>query len=99
MSGNDTNAKGTTMNATASKTGEWTKHGEWTTMTGPWYRHESGRVAVSGHYGVVGDNMRGWRKTRFYDVLVIDSDKRPTVVRSCRTIAVAKAAAEKIIIG
>lgn len=75
----------------------WTKHGDWDSMTGPWYRHSTNRVGVSGSYGTVGDNMRGWRKTRFYHVVRIAADGSVTTVRSCRSVKVAKAAAEKIL--
>jgi hypothetical protein len=74
---------------------QWTKTGDWTPGSGPWYRHESGRVAVSGHYGTIGDNLRGWRKTRFYDVVLIGEDGTITYGRSCRTAKAAKEAAEK----
>jgi len=75
----------------------WAKHGEWTPSSGPWYRHSSGRVAVSGHYGTTGDNIRGWRKTRFYDVVVIAEDGTVSYGRSCRNVATAKAEAEKVL--
>ena len=80
---------------TTSTKNQWTKTGDWTPGSGPWYRHESGRVAVSGHYGTVGDNHRGWRKTRFYDVVLIGVDGAITYGRSCRTAKAAKEAAEK----
>jgi hypothetical protein len=95
MTRNDNNTKGTKMNATLNH--QWTKTGDWTPASGPWYRHESGRVAVSGHYGTVGDNMRGWRKTRFYDVLLIGEGGKVTYGRSCRTAKVAKEAALKLL--
>ena len=96
MNGNDNNTKGTKMNATKAASA-WSKHGDWTPASGPWYRHASGRVAVSGHYGTIGDNMRGWKKVRFYDVVVIGEDGKVAYGRSCRSVKVAKAAAEKAI--
>jgi hypothetical protein len=79
----------------STKSRQWTKTGDWTSVSGPWYRHESGRVAVSGHYGTVGDNLRGRRKTRFYAVALIADDGTITYGRSCRTAKTAKEAAEK----
>lgn len=73
----------------------WTKHDEWTPGSGPWYRHASGKVAVSGSWGTIGDNLRGWRKTRFYDVVVINADGTTSRGRSCRSVKIAKEAAEK----
>jgi hypothetical protein len=81
------------MNATMNQ--QWTKTGKWTPHCGPHYRHESGRVAISGDYGVVGDNVRGWKKTRFYNVVVIDANGKVTFGRSCRSLKVAKGAALK----
>lgn len=75
----------------------WTKHGEWTPGSGPWYRHQSGKVAVSGHYGTTGDNIRGWKKTRFYDVVIIAADGTISYGRSCLNVAAAKGAAEKLL--
>lgn len=80
----------------------WTKHGEWraATNSGPWYRHESGRVAVSGGYGTVGDNLRGWRKTRFYRVIAIDQNGTATTLKTTiSTAALAKAYAERFLNG
>jgi hypothetical protein len=76
---------------------DWTKHDKWTPSSGPWYRHASGKVAVSGGWGTIGDNIRGWRKTRFYDVVIINADGTTSRGRSCRSAKVAKDAAEKIL--
>ena len=80
---------------TTSTKPQWSKTGDWTPGSGPWHRHESGRVAVSGHYGTGGGNHRGGRKTRFYDVVLIAEDGKITYGRSCRTAKAAKEAAEK----
>jgi len=77
----------------------WTRHGEWRPESGPWYRHDTGRVAISGEYGTVGDNVRGWRKTRFYGVIVIGEDGTTKSIRSCRSIKAAKVCAEKLLSG
>lgn len=80
----------------------WTKHGEWKPAwnSGPSYRHESGRVFVSGGYGTVGDNLRGWRKARFYRVVAIDQGGKASQLSStfC-TVAEAKAYAERFLNG
>ena len=83
------------MNETMNQ--QWTKAGKWTSHSGPHYRHASGRVAISGDYGVVGDNVRGWRKTRFYKVVMIDENGKVAFGRSCRSLEVAKDAALKLL--
>jgi hypothetical protein len=75
----------------------WTKHGEWSSMSGPWYKHATNQVEIRGCYGTIGDNSRGWRKTRFYDVIVINEDGTIKTVRSCSKVKTAKDTAEKIL--
>lgn len=48
---------------------KWNKYGEWRPESGPTYIHEIpgvGKLLISGSWGTVGDNLRGWKKTRFY---------------------------------
>jgi hypothetical protein len=80
----------------------WTKHDEWKPAwnSGPSYRHQSGRVFVSGGYGTIGDNLRGWRKTRFYRVFVVNGDGTVSQLPSTfQAVARAKAYAERFLNG
>ena len=54
------------MNATEIK---WSKVGGWSPDNGPTYWCDLpgvGRLLISGSWGTIGDNGRGWRKTKFY---------------------------------
>lgn len=65
----------------------WTKTGEWrmARSEGPWYTHASGRAIVRGGWGTLGDNMRGWRKTKCYTLSIdgvdVDSGSLKRLVR------------------
>lgn len=54
----------------------WNKSGDWcpTLNEGPHYRHASGRALIIGSYGTLGDNGRGWRKTRCYKLQIDGKD-------------------------
>jgi hypothetical protein len=77
---------------------KWTKTGDWVQRwnAAPSYRHASGRVVVSGGYGTTGDNLRGWRKGRFYRVVAINVDGVKEIGHAS-SLATAKAVAEKFL--
>lgn len=78
----------------------WHKSGEWVQRwnAAPLYRHASGRVSVCGDYGTTGDNLRGWRKGRFYRVFAVDAGVAKQI-DTASSLAAAKAIAEKFING
>ena len=76
----------------------WTKNGEWVQRwnAAPSYRHASGRVSVCGDYGTTGDNMRGWKKGRFYRIFAIEHGVAKQV-DTASSLASAKEIAERFI--
>lgn len=76
----------------------WTKNGDWVQRwnAAPSYRHSSGRVSVYGDYGTTGDNLRGWRKGRFYRILATGADGVKEIGYAS-SLATAKAIAEKFL--
>lgn len=78
----------------------WQKSGEWVQRwnAAPSYRHTSGRVSVCGDYGTTGDNMRGWRKGRFYRVIANEAGVARQI-DTASSLAAAKAIAEKFVNG
>lgn len=76
----------------------WTKSGDWVQRwnAAPSYRHASGRVSVCGDFGTTGDNLRGWRKGRFYRVFATEAGVSKQI-DTASSLTAAKAIAEKFL--
>lgn len=74
----------------------WKKYDEWTPSNGPTYIAEVtgfGKLMICGEWGTTGDNMRGWRKTRFYRVVAYCTPENTRTEVRCGTCSVASAKA------
>ena len=77
-------------------TSPWKKTSDkWTSYSGPSYLHVSGKVSIGGGWGVTGDNIRGWKKGRYYTIFGRNEAGKSVRLDSTHGLKFAKKLAEK----
>jgi hypothetical protein len=85
------------MNATKI---EWNKVGDWAPNNGPTYWCDLpgvGRLLISGSWGTIGDNGRGWWKTKFYQATLHCDGVRTEIGDSTCLLKSSKRAVDKFL--